>query len=126
MSAELQARLTAAGAALADFRRWTRGELVSGDWQDWAQRLAAELESALTGLRGALEMVADGNGALDQLDTTGVRTDGGLSIASEDAETVAAALADAAQCGEEHAAGSRSLALAARYRDLASRIGDDE
>ncbi len=45
--AERQARVTAATAVLADFLRWTAGTTVSshgaGDWQAWADRLAAHL-----------------------------------------------------------------------------------
>jgi hypothetical protein len=45
--AERQARLTAGSALLADFLRWTAGETMSaqgaGDWQAWADRLAAHL-----------------------------------------------------------------------------------
>lgn len=50
MTGELAARRTAAGAVLADFRRWAAGELVPGDWQDWALRLAAELDNLLAQL----------------------------------------------------------------------------
>jgi hypothetical protein len=47
MTAELGARRTAAAAVLADFRRWDRGEIITGDWQEWSFRLASELRSLL-------------------------------------------------------------------------------
>jgi len=47
---ELAARRTAAAAVLADFGRSGRGELICGDWQDWALRLAAELRSLIAGI----------------------------------------------------------------------------
>jgi hypothetical protein len=50
MSAEMSARITAAEAALADFRRWADGETVSGDWPFWAGRLEATLGLLLEGL----------------------------------------------------------------------------
>lgn len=62
-ASEVQARLTAASAALGDYRRWTAGGTARGDWQSWARRLAAELASTCTGLRGALEKP----GPLEQL-----------------------------------------------------------
>jgi hypothetical protein len=123
VSADLEARLTAAAVVLADFRSWTAGERVRGDWQDWALRLAAALESAITGLRRALEMAADGDWALGELDATGPRSDGGLSATAEDAQVIALALASAARCGEEHGPDGPSLALTARYRDLGARLG---
>jgi len=46
-SAELSARRTAGDAVLADFGRWERGEIIPGDWRDWAYRLAAELRSLI-------------------------------------------------------------------------------
>jgi hypothetical protein len=46
-SAERQARLTAARAVLADYVRWTSGEILQAggayDWQGWADRLAQHL-----------------------------------------------------------------------------------
>jgi hypothetical protein len=51
VSAELEARHTAAAAVLADYRRWERGEAINAggifDWQTAAMRLAAELRSLL-------------------------------------------------------------------------------
>jgi hypothetical protein len=47
MNAELPARRRSASAVLAYFGGWTRGDLVSGDWQEWALRLAAELQSLI-------------------------------------------------------------------------------
>jgi hypothetical protein len=45
--AELAARLTAARAVLADYVRWTSGEVLQAsgayDWQTWADRLATHL-----------------------------------------------------------------------------------
>jgi hypothetical protein len=49
MSAELRARVTAAAAALADYR--TAGEMDMVDRALWAERLAAELG----GLLGAID-----------------------------------------------------------------------
>ena len=46
-AAELQARITAATAVLADFRRWADGGLVQGDWQDWSLRLSSALAFVL-------------------------------------------------------------------------------
>jgi hypothetical protein len=45
MNAELEARRTAAGAVVADFRRWAAGDLIAGDWQSWALRLASAVDS---------------------------------------------------------------------------------
>jgi hypothetical protein len=52
-AAEQQARLTASRAALADYQRWARGEVMAGDWQSWARRLAVELESVCDALADA-------------------------------------------------------------------------
>lgn len=103
---ELHARLTAARAAIADFRRWTAGGPVLGDWQSWALRLAAELDLVGDGLWGALSMLEAGDELLEADYRTGLRTDGGLSVAPDDTEAVLAAI---------RAAGPE-------YSDLAERL----
>jgi hypothetical protein len=50
MNAELNARRRQAGAALAYFGGWTRGDLTTGNWQEWAMRLATELRSLIAGI----------------------------------------------------------------------------
>jgi hypothetical protein len=52
MNAELGARRTAAAAVVADFRRWATGDLAAGDWQSWALRLAAAVDSLLSAPAG--------------------------------------------------------------------------
>jgi hypothetical protein len=47
VSAELEARRTAAAAALADFRAAALNGLRPGDFEQWALRLATELRSVL-------------------------------------------------------------------------------
>lgn len=68
MSAELAARRTAAAAAVADFRqavdRWLCDDsltIPAPDWQNWAYRLAFDVELLL----GAVEqeVAADGKGS---------------------------------------------------------------
>lgn len=136
---ELHARLTAASAALGDYRNWAAGGAISGDWQSWAQRVAVELASVCTALRGALAMLADADAVLDDQDTSGLIGTGGLSISPADATTVLGALADAVSllrhqadqfcpdceetaddlCGEHLA----DLEAADRYASLADRLG---
>jgi hypothetical protein len=55
-AAERAARVTAAAAALGDFRRFEDGSALCGDWAVWSGRLAAALGSVLevaTGTAGA-------------------------------------------------------------------------
>lgn len=125
-ASELQARLTAASAVLGDYQRWAAGGAVSGDWHSSAPRLAVELKSACTALRGALSMLADADAVLDDQDATMLLGTGGLLIAPDDADAVLAALADAAECAErEHFPSSPTEQAAARYRELIERLNED-
>ena len=124
---ELHARLTAASALVADFRAEQERSPASRPPDSWALRLALAAESLSTALRGALAMLEDADDVIADQDTSGVIVTGGLSISPEDAPTVMAALADAARCADdEHFPSSPSEELAARYRELADRIGGQQ
>jgi hypothetical protein len=81
-------------------------------------------------LRGALEALGDAEDALADTTRTGVLPTGGLTIAVADAATVAGALTEATRLLRAHASpaaasegDTRDLDVAARYEDLARRLG---
>jgi hypothetical protein len=129
-AAELHARLTAASAVLGDYQRQAVAALAGApelDWPTWAQRLAVELKSVTTALRGALSMLDDADDVLNEQDSSMVLGTGGLSVSVEDAPVVMAALEDAALCAEqEHIPSSPSGEQAARYRELHGRLGGQQ
>lgn len=122
---ELHARLTSASAVLGDFDREDDGQaLTPAERDSWAMRLAAELRSVCTALKGALDMLRDADDVLAEQDSSMALGTGGLSVSVEDAPTVMAALDDAARCGEEeHFPSSPADEQAAAYRELHNRIG---
>lgn len=121
---ELHARLKTARALLADYQRGTPGEGTVTDWQLWALRLADALDTVCGGLWGALDMVENDDWAADQADETGLRNDGGFSIAPGDALTVAAALCDAAAYRSQPDLTIYDPVARTRYQMLAGRIGE--
>jgi hypothetical protein len=73
-------------------------------------------------LRAVLEVVADFEATQLDHDVTQVTMYGALLVGVADVATVMGALADAADCGEQHEPVSTSLARAAACRQLAARI----
>ena len=66
--AERAARVTAATAALGDFRRFEDGSATWGDWAMWAGRLAAALGSVLSVELGPAQLAALGDALADAID----------------------------------------------------------
>jgi hypothetical protein len=116
VSAELDARRTAAAAAVADYRWEVRHHSGSPDYAVWADRLAAAAESLLSGQPAAPRRRIDGSIA-----ASGVLPDGSASISRADLVIVLSALSDAAHF--RHARGNTDDAVT--YQALSFRLGDD-
>jgi hypothetical protein len=122
---ELHARLDAAQAVLADYRRLDAGEAINAsgivDRQTAASRLAAELELVCNGLWSALSELESADIVLTAQEISGLITTGAVSVSVDDTPTVIAALADATVY--RSGLGDRGQALA--YQDLAGRLRGD-
>jgi hypothetical protein len=74
-------------------------------------------------LRIVLEVVSDYEYTVIDEDRTQPTMWGGIYVAAADALTVADALSDAADCGEQHEPIDSSAARSSVYRELAARLG---